>query len=161
MAELHSLHEDDTLRIASCRNLIMAAWTEAPSEDQLILLGRLGREFAGQHAGGTAFINLMKKGRPSFDAAVRKRAEELSRDASVFPLGSAHVVMASGFTSTAVHAFLSTVFLVARPPKPTKAFRTLDTALPWVLERLNAGPVAWQLEELEGAVAQHLGGGAE
>lgn len=151
-------HEDDTLRVIECDNLLIARWLEAPTEEQMVLFGDIARPFSARHPGGSGFLNLMVRGRPSFTPGVRREAEKLSADPSMYRLASVHVVLAPGLVSTATRAFLSTVFLVARPPRPTRAFGSLAEALPWLLVQLDDGEHRWTLDALRRAVHAQLDG---
>ena len=68
--------------------------------------------------------------------------------------GAAHVILASGFTGTAVRAFMSTVILLGRPAVPNKVFSEPSAAAAWHLPLLAQGTEAWTAAEYAALVQQ-------
>jgi hypothetical protein len=135
MSRLSIVYEDDRAILAKARNVGLVGWREAPTPELIGHWHRLGRALAKEHA-KSACIDIVLRGTPRFSDAMRREAERLASDASIFPLGFAHIVLAPGLAGTAVRAFISTVLLVTRPPAPARVFADARGAATWLVPRL-------------------------
>lgn len=142
------LIEEGTLRMLVERNLVVAAWREAPTVAQLRALERAGRSLEDQLPGKNVLLNLMISGTPNFSAEVREEAIRLSGVPDIFSLAAAHVILAQGLVGTAVRAFLSTVVLLSKPPTPTKIFGDKTPATTWLMEHLKASGEPWSRDQI-------------
>jgi hypothetical protein len=148
---------DPILRLATSRNLVVAAWSDAPEVKHLRELRTAARATRRSHPKGTALVNAIVRGTPKFTDEVRAEATELTRDDTLFALGTPHVILAPGIVGAAVRAFLGTVMIVARPGSPNKVFGDMRAALAWLETQLAAGSERWTRAELEDAAAVALG----
>ena len=148
------LAEEGSLRIIASRNVLVAAWRDAPTMSQLHALERVGRERGEQYPRGTALLNLALSGKPDFSADVRKETARVSALPDIFVLATAHIVLVRGLVGAAVRAFLSTSVLMARPTRPTKVFGDTLPAVDWVLARLAPAGEAWTRQGLVAVVDQ-------
>jgi hypothetical protein len=144
---IEPVHADATLRLASAGNVLFAAWTGAPSVEQMRELGRVSRSFSDRHGGEAAFWDVVVSGRPSFDDGVRRESQALTSD-HLFRLAVAHLVLPDGLTGAAIRAFLSTMILLGRPATPTKVFDDPRACASWFVPRLAAGGTPWTEAEL-------------
>ncbi|MCB9598405.1 MAG: hypothetical protein H6719_37170 [Sandaracinaceae bacterium] len=87
-------------------------------------------------------MNLIVRGRPNFDPAVRAEVRRLT-ERGIHHGGSAHVVLADGLVGAAARAFMSTSVLLGRPKNPTRVFGELDPAATWMAGQLGlaAAPI--------------------
>ncbi len=154
MAELVTVHADSTFRIVTSRNVQVNVWSDAPTLEQMFVFGRTGAAHARQHPRGTALINLIVSGTPSFTEPVRAEAIKLVKESAIFSLGAAHVILVSGFAGTAVRAFMSTAIMVGRPNRPNKVFGELAPAAAWLAPLLTKGAQPWSSAALMALVAQ-------
>lgn len=143
MPKPDTLYTDPVLQIASHQNLLIIAWSDAPSAYQMRECGLVGRAFARKHRGGIALLDLILSGKPNFSAEVREEAVKLNRDPTLFRLGIADAVLVSGLTGVAVRAFLSTVALMAKSSVPTRVCASLADAEAWLLPQLTRGDQSW------------------
>ncbi|MCU0656005.1 MAG: hypothetical protein MUF64_12330 [Polyangiaceae bacterium] len=143
-----AVFEETTLRLVAERNVVVAAWRDAPTVPQLRLVERVGRGVELRYPGQTALINLILSGTPRFSAEVRAEVGRMNNQDDLYVLAAAHVILVEGFLATAVRAFLSTTMLVVKPATPTKIFGDTTLAARWVAERLAASGERWTPEQL-------------
>lgn len=160
MAELETVHTDATLRIVTARNVQVNVWSNAPTLEQMRVFGRVGAALARQHARGSALINVIVGGTPSFSEPVRDETVKLMKQAELYNLGSAHIILVSGFTGTAVRAFMSTAILLGRPHRPNKVFGEPEAAAAWLAPLLAPGAEPWSQAKIAALVAQAMQGSA-
>src|SRR5262245_36721668 len=113
MRVVRSVHEDGTLRIACCDNLIVAIWSDAPELSQMQVFGRALQDLARRYPSRTALCNVVVRGTPNFSDPVRQAALRLARDPNLYGFGAAHLILIEGLAGVATRAFLSTLLLVA------------------------------------------------
>lgn len=154
MAQLETVHADSTLRIVTSRNMQVNVWSNAPTVEQLRAHGRSGMAHARQHPGGTGLLNIVVGGTPSFSEPVRVETVKTMKQAELFRLGSAQIVLVGGLAGTAVRAFMSTAILLGRPVRPSKVFSESETAVAWIAPLLARGAEPWSRAELAALVAQ-------
>lgn len=143
MSELAPLYEDPTLRIVGHEELFLAVWTDAPSAEQMLELGRQSRAFQSERGPRTAMWDAIIAGRPAFSSEVREAAAELTADEDLFPVGTAHVITLDGLRGSATRAFLTTATLLGRPKHPTRVFGDPETAATWLSAQLG-----WEQQRL-------------
>ena len=154
MAELETVHTDSTLRIVTARNVQVNVWSNAPEIEQLRVFSRVGVAQARQYARGTALLNLVLGGTPSFSEPVRNETIRMMKQTDLFSLGSAHVIVVGGFTGTAVRAFMSTTILISRPRRPNKVFGEPEAAAAWLAPLLARGTEPWSQAKLAALMEQ-------
>jgi hypothetical protein len=137
------LYTDPVLQIVAHQNLLVIAWSDAPTAYQMRECALVGRALARKHRGGIALLDLILSGKPNFSSEVREEAVKLNRDPTLFRLGIADAVLVSGLTGVAVRAFLSTVGLMARSTVPTRVCASLVDAEEWLLPQLTRGGQSW------------------
>src|SRR5439155_25029688 len=113
-------------------NLLVIAWNDAPKVEHIQQFSRIALRIGKSYPRSTGLLNLVLSGTPSFDDAMRRETKRVASDPAVCPLGAADVVLVGGLVGAAVRAFLNTTKLLARPPRPTRAFSDLDAAAPWL-----------------------------
>lgn len=148
MTRLQIVHQDATFRIGVARNLMINAWADAPSLEQLRAFGRSARALSREHAGRTALLNVVLGGTPRFPEAVRDEAVKLTRDSGLGRLGVAHLILVGGLAGAATRAFLSTVVLLGRPRVPNKVFGDSRASAEWLAGVLTTGGAAWTADEI-------------
>lgn len=149
-----TVHADATLRIVVARNLQVNVWTSAPDIEQMRVFGRTGIALARRHPRGVALVNVMSSGKAIFSEEVRDETVKMMKTVDSYRLGSAHIVLAGGFTGTAVRAFMSTVMLLGRPPSPNKVFGDIESAAAWLVPQLAQGAETWSRADLVQLVNQ-------
>ncbi len=137
------LYTDPVLQISAHQNLLIIAWSDAPTAAQMRECERAGRSLARKHSGGIALLDLILSGKPNFSSEVREEAVKLNRDPTLFRLGIADAVLVSGLVGVAVRAFLSTVALLARSKVPSRVCASLADAEEWLLPQLTRGDQSW------------------
>ena len=153
MTGLDTVHLDSTLRIVIARNLQVNIWSAAPTLAQVLAFGRASAALTRRHPRGAGLVNLIMHGKASFSEEVRNELVKMMR-INMFHLGAAHVILASGFTGTAVRAFMSTVILLGRPAVPNKVFSEPSAAAAWHMPLLAQGTEAWTAAEYAALVQQ-------
>ena len=148
MSTTETLYSDATLLVAAQRNLLILAWTDAPSAAQLRECGRLGRVLGRKHPGGIAMLDLLISGTAKFSNEMREEAVKITRDPKLFRLGVADVVLVSGLVGVAARAILSTVALIGRPVVPNRMFGNLADATAWLAPKLALGGEPWSAAEI-------------
>ncbi len=154
MAELETVHADSTLRIVTSRNVQVNVWSNAPTVEQMRAHGRAGTAHARRHLRGTGLLNIVVGGTPSFSEPGRVETVKIMKQADLFSLGSAQIILAGGLAGTAVRAFMSTVILLGQPVRPTRVFSESETAVAWIAPLLTRGAEPWSRAELAALVAQ-------
>lgn len=129
--------------------VFVAVWNDAPELSQMLAMAEHGRAFESAH-GPAALVNIAADGKPSFSDDVRRIAVELTRDATLFQLARAHVVLMTGFTGIAVRSFINTFLLLGKPPRPTRMLASIDDASAWLPAFLPTD--SWTPEALADAV---------
>src|SRR5258706_14114320 len=152
------VHEEPILRVVTCGNLFIAAWSDAPTAAQMKTVFRHAQALKQRHPLGTAMANLIVRGTPRFSSDVREEAAATTR-AALHNLGAADLVLVGGLAGAAVRAFLGTAILLGRAKNPTRVFSSADDASRWLAGQLPNGPVAgWTVESVRGAIAFALDG---
>lgn len=141
MSPWNRVIEDATLRLWSHRDLLVAAWFDAPNIDQMREVGRAGRALGAGHPRGSALANLIVSGVPRFSDDVRDEGIRIARDRT-FRRGSCHVILVDGLGGAAVRAFMSMVLLVGmkalgKGAARTKVFGDLGAAATWTADLLG------------------------
>jgi hypothetical protein len=137
-----------SIRIATSRNLVVFAWRDAPTVAEVRQCHRILRAVARQYPAGAGVINLIIQGTPSFSEAVRAEAARATSDPLIAKVGVAHVVLVTGFVGVAVRGFLSSVTLLGRSPRKSRAFGDVPSGAAWLAPRLSVGGEAWTPAEV-------------
>lgn len=157
MARAETLYTCPQLEIAASRNLIVLAWYEHPTVAIMREIARAGRAVARQYPGGSAMINIFLSGTPKFSDEVREEVVRVNRDASLYPLGAARLILLPGLQGVAVRAFLNTVTLLSRQAaRPTQAFGDLHEAAVWLTPRLERSGERWTVGEVVAVATPYL-----
>ena len=143
------LHRDATLRVITHGHVMLASWRDAPTIEQMLIMGRISRTFVRTHDHNTALWNAILSGKPTFSEAVRREVNTQSADPALQGLGTAHVVLLDGFTGAATRAFLSAANLASRPKTPTKVFGDIASASTWLVPLIATLPGAPNVTELQ------------
>lgn len=135
-----ALHRAPRLRIVADGRVLLALWRDTPTLADLRALR--SAVFAHQQGlGGArqAFLNLIAGvdvARPP-DDQTQDAAYQLLLDAAPGRCCTAYVVPVPGFVGVGVCAVLSGWMQRGRPASPTRVFRTLSAAAPWVVGHLR------------------------
>lgn len=156
MIDTAVVHSDESLRIVTARNLFVVVWWDAPTVEQLRSLARMAEAHRRDHPRGTAMLNVIRGGMPSFDQKMREEAQRLTRDGH-FDLAVAHLVLLGGLVGAAVRAFLSTIVLLGRPKEPTQVFAEEGKALSWLAPQLARGPSLWARDDVQATFDRAMG----
>ena len=140
------LFRDERVGLYGLDQLFVAVWDDAPRFAHMQALAKYGREFESE-AGPTALLNIAADGHPEFSDDVRRIASDLTRDATLFQVARAHVILMTGFTGVAVRAFINTFLLIGNPPKPTRMLSSVSAASEW-LPQFVEDP-RWSAAEIE------------
>ncbi len=151
MDEPALVYEDATFRVATLKNLYVAAWFDPPTFEQAVRFGDTMRDLSRAYPGRAAMLDLIVNSTkiPTFGDDVRGHVIRLMRDAELVPAGVVHTVLLPGLKGAAVRTFLSATILVARPAPPTTVLGDLRAASAWLLPRLTSGGEAWTLFEIQ------------
>ncbi len=143
MARIEIHHEEDMLRIASFRNVLMPVWRDAPDVHQVRAYARVAQHFGATRPKSTAMLNAIVRGTPRFPEPVRDEVVKVMKMRGVFRLGVAHLITVGGLSGTATRAFMSTAILLGRPKAPSKVFSDPKEACEWLGPRATtpADPV--------------------
>jgi hypothetical protein len=74
MATPDTLYTDAGLQISAYQNLLIIAWSDAPTTYQMLECALVGRALARKHRGGIALLDLILSGKPNFSSEVRVEA---------------------------------------------------------------------------------------
>jgi len=140
-------YEDRTLRVGCLENLTIAVWWDAPTVAQMRALDEVDLAMRARTTGRTGFMNVIMDGFPRFDADVRaEAARQVAFDEGRSGV-AAHVVLTRGIVGAAARAFLSGVFLAARPGYPNRVFGDARQAAAWLAPILDrCGDYRWTPE---------------
>mgnify|MGYP001601178916 CR=1 FL=1 len=159
MSSTIHVYQDETLRLWSRRELLVAAWFDAPNAEQMREVGRAGRALAAQHVEGSALANVIVSGLPRFSDPVREEGIRIARERT-FRRGSCHVILAGGLAGAAARAFMSMVLLVGtraigKGAARAKVFGEVFEASEWMAELLGGEWTRFELADLfrEAAIA--------
>lgn len=130
-------HEDRSLRLVRNGGLVVAAWTDAPTVEQLRIVRRLAKDAEREHPSGTAYLNAILGGSNRFPAEVRAELERDARDGSLFTRGVAHLVLLPGWQGPAGRAVVRTALALARTPFAHRVFSDARPAATWLAQRLE------------------------
>jgi hypothetical protein len=139
---LEKFFEDARCLIHRERNIAFVGWRDAPRVEQIREWHRVGRAIAKDFPGEGACVDIVLRGKPDFDDAMRKEAERLARDPQIFERGFAHVLLIPGLAGAAVRAFINTVLIVARPPAPAKVSADVASAVAWLHPKISGWDTA-------------------
>jgi len=153
-------YEDEGLRLWSSRELLVAAWFEAPTLERMREVARIGKALGSETGAGAAFANVIVSGVPRFSDDVREEGIRIARERT-FRRGSCHVVLATGLGGAAARAFMSMVLLVGRRAlgaraAPTKVFGDIGEAGAWLAAILDESWTATEVRELLRASAHRV-----
>jgi hypothetical protein len=155
MARTEILHDDASLRLGVCKNLVIPVWSDTPNVTHIRALGRAIQGACNRYRQDIGVFDLVAAGTPNFSDEVRNELVKIVRDPHLQGRGTAHVIMLPGLPGIATRAFLSTVFLLARSVTPTKVFADARAASAWLVPLLSqGGREAWTVEEMLAAVAE-------
>lgn len=143
-----------TLRLVTERNVVVAAWRDAPSVAQLNAVERAGRAAGARYASKTALVNLILSGTPNFSSEVRAEVARMNGLTDLFQVGAAHVVLVPGLVGTTVRTFLSTSMLLVKPHAPTRVFGDAEPAARWLSELLRPPGEPWTAAQLTALFAR-------
>ncbi|MBX3269867.1 MAG: hypothetical protein KF729_06380 [Sandaracinaceae bacterium] len=156
MADWHLVYEDETLREAYARNVHLVAWFDAPTADHMRQYGVGAQALHARYPRGSALVNLIVSGTPSFSNEVRELARQYTAE-GLHDAGAAHVILVGGLLGSAVRGFLGTMVLLGRPPNPTRVFAAIEPAAAWLTRNLaQTGPEPWDAAELAELTARFL-----
>lgn len=153
--QLEPLYADGVLRIESCRNLLLCAWSDAPNVDQMRTFRVHARALDRRYPNNVALLNAVLSGTPRFSEGVRDEARRLIAE-GVMKLGSAHLILVGGLGGAAARAFLSAAILLGRSALPARVLGETEQAARWLSERLAEGSVAWADGDVRSAVDRFL-----
>ncbi len=155
MSRAEIVHEDETLRLGVCRNLLIIAWLSAPEVAQLRAITRARSALATKHKADVGTINVIVSGfLPRFTDQIREEVVAMLKEARLQGLGSAHVVIPDGLVGVTTRSFLSTAILVSRTSTPTRVFSELGPAAAWLAPLLAVGSVHWSPAEILAAQSE-------
>lgn len=148
----NTVYEDATLRLWSHRELLVAAWFDAPTIEQMREVGRVGRALGNAHPRGSALANVIVSGVPRFSDEVRDEGIRIARDRT-FRRDSCHLILVGGLGGAAVRAFMSMVLLVGtkalgKGAARTRVFGEIGAAASWTAELLGGEWTARELFDL-------------
>jgi hypothetical protein len=158
MPRTELVHQDATLSIGVCRNLVVYAWFAAPDVNHLRGLGRELHSASLRNRGGTAGLGMVVAGTPLFTDGVRDEMVRVLRDPRHMEHGVAHVVKITGLAGVATRAFLSTSFLLARSTRPNKVFDEVSSAASWLVPLLAKSGDTWRVGDVLAVVDEVRGG---
>lgn len=144
------LHDDGTLKLGATKNLIVAVWRETPTVEQLRLIEEKSRE-QSKH-GAIGYINAILAGSGRFPPEVRAEVTRLARDAAIPRVGTAHLVLLSGWQGPAARAFVRAAIAIARSPYVNRVFRDAGSCSSWMADRLG-----WSASDVERAYEEVFG----
>jgi hypothetical protein len=148
MTEVHLVHQEETMRLATARNAVLAAWREPPNRERMARLREATDVLGRDHPEGVVIFNCvlatqLPKSRPD----VREMASAITAK-SAKVLGVAHVIVGEGLIPATVRTVLSTLMMVLGPGTPTKVFSSVEEGAAW-LAPLSGG--RWQSGDLGAA----------
>ena len=119
MAQTETLHASACLRLGVCRNLVLTAWLDAPEGAHARAMGSAILGVSSRYGLDFGILDTIISGTPRFTDEFRDEIVKIVRDSRMQGHGAAHVVTLGGLGGVAVRAFLSTVFLLGDPLRPT------------------------------------------
>ena len=157
MALAEVLLSDATCRIGTSRNLIVYTWRDPPTVTQLREASRISRALGRRYPAGTGLFNVIIEGTPRFSEEVRVETARLTADPAVASLGSADVVLLTGFAGVAVRGFMNTANLLARVPRPRQVFGDMASGAAWLAPKLAVAGEVWTPAQVMAVAEEMIG----
>lgn len=142
MTQAAFAHEDGSLRLVRAGGLVVAAWTDVPTVEQLRIVRRHAQDAEREHPGRSAYLNAILRGGHRFPAEVRAELGHDARDRSFFTRGVAHLVLLPGWQGPAGRAVVRSAIALARTPFPHRVFSDARSAARWLAARLDGSAEA-------------------
>ena len=156
MSAEETLYDDPVLRLVRSRNLLLAAWSNAPAVGHAHALGRGLALLAREYLADFGVLNVVVGGTPRFADDFRAALNKIVADPKLQGHGAAHVILLEGLAGVATRAFLSTVFLVGRSVAPNKVFADLPRASAWLAPLMARGREPWSPDDVTRAARAFL-----
>ena len=131
---------DEAHLAAIYRNVYLTAWWGDTTVARLRRVGEIQTELARKWPKGFVALALIRSANANMPADVRAEAEKLSKEPATNLRAIAQVIYGAGFAAAAIRSVATGMVLVARSPRPTKIFSTLEDAATWLVPRMNELP---------------------
>jgi hypothetical protein len=131
---------DEAHLAAIHRNVYITAWWGETTVARLKRVGEIQNELARKWPKGFVAIALIRSANANLPADVRAEAERLSKEPAANLRAIAQVIYGSGFAAAVIRSVATGMVLIARRPRPTKIFGTLETAATWLVPHMNEIP---------------------
>ncbi|HEX4515297.1 MAG TPA: hypothetical protein VH054_17240 [Polyangiaceae bacterium] len=131
---------DEAHLAAIHRNVYITAWWGETTVERLKRVGEIQNELARKWPAGFVALALIRSSNVNMPADVRAEAEKLSKEPAPNLKAIAQVIYGSGFAAAAIRSIATGMVLVARRPRPTKIFGTLEGAATWLAPQMNELP---------------------
>jgi hypothetical protein len=150
MSTVH-VHDDVMVSVAD-RNCLATAWYNAPRPGHFKELLRQVRRMHREHGAPILHLNVILRGVPRFEDAVRQEGLELVRETEHIRGYTAHVIELGGLAGAATRMFVSTLGLMSSRRGSVRVFAEPVVACTWLahLELDASTPLA--LKQLYGAL---------
>ncbi len=131
---------DEAHLAAIHRNVYITAWWGETTAARLKRVGEIQTELARKWPAGFVALALIRSSNANMPADARAEAEKLSKEPAMNLKAIAQVIYGSGFAAAAIRSVATGMVLIARSPRPTKIFGTLENAATWLAPRMNELP---------------------
>jgi len=131
---------DEAHLAAIHRNVYITAWWGETTAARLRRVGEIQNELARKWPKGFVALALIRSVNANLPADVRAEAEKLSKEPAPNLKAIAQVIYGEGFAAAAIRSVATGMVLIARHPRPTKIFGTLESAATWLVPYMNDLP---------------------
>ena len=131
---------DEAHLAAIHRNVYITAWWGETTVPRLRRVGEIQNELARKWPKGFVALALIRSANANLPADVRAEAEKLSKEPAANLKAIAQIIYGTGFAAAAIRSVATGMVLIARHPRPTKIFGTLEAAATWLVPHMNALP---------------------
>lgn len=150
MTTVH-VHDDVLVSVVE-RNCLATAWYNAPRPGHFKELLRQVRRMHREHPGPILQLNVVVRGVPRFEDAMRVEAGELVRETRHIRGYTAHVIEMGGVAGAATRMFISTLALMSSRRGSVRVFAEPAPACAWLSQVEAEGPTQETLMRLYGAL---------
>lgn len=148
--DLQVVVDREAVRSGAWRTVHIAVYRTTPTLDDMRANSDAAAALRDRYPDRTAVLTFVERVSRMPDSDVRAHISRAQKEAAPHTRCAATVLGGEGFWVSAAHSVLTGVGLLMRPECPTKIFKSLDEATPWVIQHLD-DPEA-QARELSRAV---------
>jgi hypothetical protein len=136
-SELQVIVDRDAVRSGAWRTVHIAVYRSTPTLEDMRANSAAHAALRDRYPDRTAVLTFVERVSRMPDSDVRNHISNAQKEAAPHTRCAATVLGGEGFWVSAAHSVLTGVGLLMRPECPTKIFKNLEEAAPWVVDHLD------------------------